>query len=156
MPTMIIRTLALLVAAIMPVTAFASGFALRETSASGQGTAFAGATAAAEDVSYMAFNPAGLTRHHGDHGIFTVTGIAPSAEFKKDRSTTVLGATIGGGNGGSDVAPDALAPALYLSHQFSPRLFGGVSLTVPFGLATDYDFGLGRTLLRAQDRDHDV
>jgi len=92
-------------------------------------------------VSYMAFNPAGLTRHPGDHGIFTVIAIAPSAEFKKDRSTTVLGGTIGGGNGGSDVAPDALAPALYLSHQFSPRLFGGVSLTVPFGLSTDYDSG---------------
>ena len=43
----------------------ASGFAVRETSATGQGNAFAGATASAEDISFMVNNPAGLTRHPG-------------------------------------------------------------------------------------------
>ena len=43
--------------------ASASGFALREYSAAAESNAFAGASAAAEDISYMSYNPAGLTRH---------------------------------------------------------------------------------------------
>ena len=45
--------------------ALASGYALREQSASALGNAFAGATAGAEDLSYMFFNPASLTRQSG-------------------------------------------------------------------------------------------
>ena len=40
--------------------AHAAGFALKEQSTTAQGTAFAGATASASDVSYMFFNPASL------------------------------------------------------------------------------------------------
>ena len=36
----------------------ASGFFLKEQSASAQGNAFAGATAGAEDISYSFYNPA--------------------------------------------------------------------------------------------------
>ena len=38
----------------------AAGFALKEQSTTAQGNAFAGATAGADDVSYMFFNPAAL------------------------------------------------------------------------------------------------
>jgi hypothetical protein len=51
---------------LFPAGANASGFALKEQSTSAQGNSFAGATAGAEDVTYMFFNPAGLTRH-ADH-----------------------------------------------------------------------------------------
>jgi len=121
------------------LAAHASGFALREWSASAQGNGFAGATAGAEDVSYISFNPAGLTRHHGDHAAVTVTYIAPQIEFSASGATTILGTPIGGGDGGSDAAPNAIAPALYLSHQFSSNLFGGISVIAPYGLTTDYD-----------------
>ena len=40
--------------------AHAAGFALKEQSTTAQGNAFAGATAGADDVSYMFFNPAAL------------------------------------------------------------------------------------------------
>ena len=40
--------------------ASAAGYALREQSTTAQGNAFAGATAGADDVSYMFFNPAAL------------------------------------------------------------------------------------------------
>ena len=38
----------------------AAGYALKEQSATAQGNAFAGATAGADDISYMFFNPAAL------------------------------------------------------------------------------------------------
>ncbi len=127
--------------AFAPSAAEASGFALREYSGSAQGNANAGATASAEDVSYMAYNPAGITRHRGSHLAVNVAGIVPRSRFSLDGSTTVLGGNIGGGNGGSDAAPDVLVPALFYSHEITPRLFAGVSLTVPFGLSTDYEPG---------------
>jgi len=41
-------------------TGYASGFALIEQSASGQGLSYAGAAASTEDASVMWFNPAGI------------------------------------------------------------------------------------------------
>jgi long-chain fatty acid transport protein len=117
----------------------ASGFALREWSASAQGSAYAGATAGADDITFMAFNPAGLTRHEGSHAAFGAAYIAGHSEFSLDGATTVLTGAIGGGDGGGDGLPNSIAPSAYLSYQFSPRLFGGVSLTAPIGLITEYD-----------------
>ena len=44
---------------------FTAGFALKEQSASGLGSAFAGQTAGGEDISAMFTNPAALTRYPG-------------------------------------------------------------------------------------------
>lgn len=123
------------------LAAQASGLAIREWSGTAQGNSYAGATAGAEDISLMAFNPAGLTRHRGDRSAITFSYIAPYTEFSTDSATTVLTGPITGGNGGDDGAPNSIVPALYISREFSPRLFGGVSVTVPFGLATEYDNG---------------
>jgi long-chain fatty acid transport protein len=128
-----------LVFAAHAAAAWASGLALREWSGTAQGNAYAGATAGADDISYMAFNPAGLTRHPGTQGAITFSYIAPYTEFSSDGASTVLAGAITGTEGGDDGAPNTVLPAFYLSHQFSPNLFAGVSLTVPFGLATKYD-----------------
>jgi long-subunit fatty acid transport protein len=124
---------------LSPAAAQASGFALREYSAAGQGNAFAGATASAEDITFMAFNPAGLTLHPGEHASAGATAILPKATFSKTRATTVLGGTIGGGTGGDGFGKAALAPSVFYSRQMSENVFAGASLTVPFGLATNYD-----------------
>lgn len=121
------------------VAAQASGIALRQWSATGQGNAFAGGTAGAEDITSMAVNPAGITRHAGDHAAFNLSYIGPHLEFSDGSASTVLATPITGGDGGGDIGPDAVAPALYLSRQFSPDLFGGIAVIAPFGLATDYD-----------------
>ncbi len=127
--------------ALHATAAGASGFALREWSASAQGSAYAGATAGADDITFMAFNPAGLTRHQGSQAALGAAYIAGQSKFSLDAATTVLTGPITGGNGGDDGLPNSIAPSAYLSHQFSPRLFGGVSLTVPIGLITEYDRG---------------
>ena len=43
---------------LAPAGANAGGFAVKEQSTAAQGNSFAGATAGAEDVTYMFFNPA--------------------------------------------------------------------------------------------------
>jgi long-subunit fatty acid transport protein len=125
-------------ALMVPSLAQGSGLALRENSGAGQGSAFAGASAAAEDVSYMFHNPAGITRHGGENFAIIGTAIVPKAKFTKSSATTVLGGNIGGGNGGDDAGPDSIAPAIFYSRQMSDRVFLGASLTVPLGLSSQY------------------
>lgn len=128
---------------LIPDRAEASGFALRETGAAGQGNAFAGATAGAgDDISTMANNPATMTLHPGQHFSGTVTAIVPKGQFNKSGATFVGsagGGNIGGGNGGDDIGPDALVPAVYYARQINADWFAGVSVTAPFGLVSEYD-----------------
>src|SRR5512144_3348827 len=62
--------------------AHASGYALREQSASALGNAFAGATAGAADLSYMYFNPAALTRQSGTQVTPVVSAILPRLKMR--------------------------------------------------------------------------
>lgn len=119
-------------------TAMASGFALRENSAATLGTAFAGAGSAAEDLSTIFWNPAGMTRFSGHQTQLTGTLIVPSIQF--DGNGTSLGglAPTGGGDGG-DGGVAAVAPAFYGLIDFSPDLKAGLAVTMPFGLMTKYD-----------------
>ena len=65
---------------LCPASANAGGFALKEQSTAAQGNAFAGATAGAEDVTYMFFNPAGLTRHADHQAALVLNHIAVQGE----------------------------------------------------------------------------
>ena len=73
-------------------SAHAAGFALKEQSAAAQGGAFAGATSAAEDASYMFFNPAALGWLGSDHELVAgVTYVAPRLKLSNAQGSTVLG-----------------------------------------------------------------
>lgn len=119
--------------------AWGAGFALKEQSGSAQGNAFAGATAGAEDISYMFFNPAGLTRHSGTRIMAGVSYIRPQIEPSNMEGQTVLATPIAGGDGGSDVGEDAFVPNFYGLHSLSDRLKLGIGVNVPFGLESNYD-----------------
>ncbi|BBP45319.1 fatty acid transporter [Thiosulfatimonas sediminis] len=69
------------ITALLPFTVQASGFALIEQSASGQGLSYAGAAANAEDASVMWFNPAGLTQIKGRQFVGALHVIAPQLAF---------------------------------------------------------------------------
>jgi long-chain fatty acid transport protein len=118
--------------------ACASGFALREQSAKGLGNAFAGATAAAEDISYMFFNPAALARHSGNQVVAVASYVVPSFSFETATATNALGTPITGGTGGGDVTRNAFVPATYASWEINPDWKVGIGLNVPFGLETNY------------------
>lgn len=124
---------------LFPVAAQASGFSLREYTGAAQSNALAGASASAEDISYMTYNPASLTRHAGENIYFGATAILPSAKFSSSGATNVFSIPISGGNGGDNVAAETLLPSVFYARQISDDWFLGASLTVPFGLVTEYD-----------------
>ncbi len=129
---------------IVPEKANGSGFALREQSGAALGNAYAGSTAAAEDLSYMFFNPASLTRQEGHQAAQSLTLIMPTLEPDNIRGTTRNGAPITGNDGG-DGGKDALLPALYAmwdvsqSFDLERNIKFGFGVNVPFGLETGYD-----------------
>jgi long-chain fatty acid transport protein len=119
------------VAVLVSREATAAGFALRENSATGLGTAFAGAASSASDVSTIFNNPAGMTKLPGSEAGAVLTVIYPSIHF---RGT----GTAGGGDGG-DAGGANLVPALYAMYEVSPDWKVGLAVTSPFGLKTRYN-----------------
>ena len=134
-----------LIALALTQQAHAAGFQLKEQGAGVQGLSFAGATAKADDMSTLFFNPAGMTRLKGDRAEITATYILPSAKLTM---SNVTAATVGGtgkptindGNGG-DAGVGTLVPALYAKKQLNNDWSLGVSVNTPFGLSTSYDDG---------------
>lgn len=127
--------------------ALASGYALREQSTTALGNAFAGATAGADDLSYMFFNPAGLTRQSGSQVVVAVSAILPELQIRDARSSTWIGVPIGGSDHGHDVGQDAFVPVFYglldLQREFGleANVKLGLGLNVPFALQTTYSDG---------------
>ena len=130
----------------------ASGFALIEQSVSSMGTAYAGAGSAAEDASYIFFNPASMSRLEdaqltaGLHvvlpntkftgtGTFTNTGGAPPGGLDG-----VAYEVAGGGNGG-DAGTLGVLPHFAYTREINDRMNAGITFNVPFGLKTEYDYG---------------
>lgn len=129
-------------------SALASGFALIEMNASGQGNAYAGAAVATGNASTIFFNPAGMTSLSGDQLVVVGHYITPSASFGDDGSSVAglyataasppslgLGLTGDGDDGGSS----AFVPNLYWVKSINQTLKFGLGVNSPFGLATEYD-----------------
>ncbi|HEY1459830.1 MAG TPA: outer membrane protein transport protein, partial [Casimicrobiaceae bacterium] len=124
--------------------ALGSAFALQEQNASGLGHAYAGGAAAAEDVSTIWFNPAGLVRLSTAQVIVAGNLICPSAKFSDDGGSKNATFQPLGGNGG-DAGSCAVVPNLYLGVPFTDKWSFGLAVNVPFGLKTEYDSNwLGR------------
>ncbi len=119
----------------------AAGFFIREQSSTAQGNAFAGATAGADDISYMFFNPAGLTYHDESQAMAVASYIMPSSRAKGSEASTVIGNQIQGNSNSKDIAEDALVPALYAmwdaDQTLTEGLRFGLGVNLPFGLVTD-------------------
>lgn len=131
--------------------AYAAGYALREQSASALGNAFAGATAGAEDLSYMYFNPAALTRQSGTQVAPVVSAILPRLRMQDVRGGTGAGTPMGGNDGGRNAAEENVVPAAYglldLQDAFAldQNVKLGIGVNIPYGVETDYRDGwIGR------------
>lgn len=118
----------------------ASGFALIEQNVSGLGHAYAGQAAAAEDASTIFFNPAGLARLPGKQAVGGLHLIKPTIEYTNTRSTAAtLQSNATAGEGG-DAGAFKAVPNLYGSWELLPaKLWLGLGLNAPFGLATEWD-----------------
>jgi long-chain fatty acid transport protein len=110
----------------------AGGFAIREQSAYGQGTSYAG-VAAGGDLSTMYWNPAVMTQFAGIQSASSYSGIYPYAA-----NTPSAGSTLGVLGGTNNTIDNAFVAASYMSYQLNPRLWLGVSFNAPFGLTTSF------------------
>jgi long-chain fatty acid transport protein len=132
-------------------SAWGAGFALIEHSASGMGSAFAGAAAVAEDPSTIWFNPAGMSLLREQQFSVALHGVLPSASYS-DRGSYLNPALTGdtvqpGSLSGADDTTNvnAILANLYYVVPFKERYRFGIGINTPFGLATDYaDDWVGR------------
>lgn len=128
------RTLPALLLVAFSGVASAAAFQLWEQNASGLGTAYAGSAAVADNASTIFFNPAGMSELSGFQLSTGVVGVGARYEFHNNGST--LSGNDGGNAGGWHAVPN-----LYLSARLTDRLSLGFGVSVPFGLATEYDSG---------------
>ncbi|HZR70341.1 MAG TPA: outer membrane protein transport protein [Burkholderiales bacterium] len=125
--------------------AHAAAFALQEQNASGLGNSFAGQAAAAENASTIYFNPAGMSFLPAGPQ-FSLGGdyIKPSTKFSNGGSTAAGFPTSPAtqrplGSNGGEAGNPAFVPNVYFAMDVAPNLKAGIGISVPFGLATEYD-----------------
>ena len=118
------------------VDANAGGFALREQSAEGQGSSFAG-VAAGGALSSMFWNPATMTQMPGIQSESVLSGIIP-VETHTATTSTYGGFPFGFPTTAGDSGNDALVPAGYFSWQVNPQLWLGMSVNSPVGLSVSF------------------
>lgn len=115
----------------------ASGFALIENGASGQGNAYAGAAAVASDASTIWFNPAGMMLVGKDQIIVALHAVSPEFSFTNGNTVTGVATTVNGPD--DDGSENAFVPNLFYLTTVDENLKFGLGINVPFGLATEYD-----------------
>jgi long-chain fatty acid transport protein len=124
----------------LPTLAQASGFALIEMNARGQGNAYAGAAAYTPDASTVYFNPAGMMTLNENQIAGALHLIAPNASFSNDGSTAadVLGAPPLTGPD-DDGGKNAIVPNFYWVTAINDDAKFGLGVNAPFGLETNYN-----------------
>lgn len=110
--------------------ALAGGFAVREQSAYGQGSSYAG-VAAGGAPSSMFWNPATMTQQSGLTTETSISVLFPYANNIPTAATNPLVAGIASG----DIGPTAIVPASYAIWQASQNVWLGLSINAPFGLS---------------------
>lgn len=122
---------------VTSIDANAGGFALREQSAYGQGSSFAG-IAAGGALSAMFWNPAIITQFKGKTVEQDVSGILPYSSHSY--TTATLAAIPAFANAPSNSGISAVVPSGYSSWQINDKLWVGMSVNAPFGLAVRFPY----------------
>lgn len=115
----------------------AGGFAVREQSAAGQGSSFAG-IAAGGALSSMYWNPATMTQFEGKAFEANVTGIFPNVSHSYTASSLATLSPALYGSAPSNSGEAAAVPATYSSWQVTEKLWLGMSINSPVGLAVTF------------------
>jgi long-chain fatty acid transport protein len=122
----------------------AAGFAVNEQSATASGSALAGNAASDTDISYSYWNPALFANATETTLYINGSYISPSVEMKNQTATNNASTQIGGSGysstqSSSDPSDAATIPAIYLAVPVNEKTVLGVSLNVPYAIASDYD-----------------
>jgi long-chain fatty acid transport protein len=131
---------ALLCALASVGTAQASGFQVRETSGTLQGSSFAGMTTLSTDASTMSYNPGTVGQYKETSYSAGITVILPVAKATNIAATSssLTSITQTGGDY-KDMAQDAAVPNAHAVWKLKENINFGVSITAPWGLVTDND-----------------
>lgn len=115
--------------------AMAAGFAIRENSAEGVATVFAGDASRADDVSTVFNNPAGMNDLQGTQIEVGGALVLPSINYT---GSLTAGTTTLSGNNSRQDGLIALVPDLYGVMDLNDRTKLGLAVTAPFGNGVDY------------------
>lgn len=123
----IIACLTLAAAASLSNSAFAAGFQLNEQSVAGMGRSYAGEGIMGDDLSAAWYNPAGMT-------------LLPGTQIQIGGYDVEMDLSYKGENGSSENGRKRSSPIIYeyITHQFSPDLWGGMAITMPYGMSTSF------------------
>ena len=110
---------------------------LTEQSVAGLGRAYAGAGIVGDDLSAVWYNPAGMSLLSGT----AVQMGAVVADLDLEVTTNSSAAFDNGRNGTKENGRKhgVPIPNMYLVHQIKDDMWFGLGITVPFGMATEYD-----------------
>jgi long-chain fatty acid transport protein len=132
-----------IVIALFAQDAWSTGFFINQQSVKGLGRVDAGNSAAADDISTIFFNPAGLIPFLGDNGgrawAIETHVIIPRADFRDTGSTLTGGGFTfpTGGRNISNPTDPTVVPSLYWATSLSRDAAVALSVNAPFGLAID-------------------
>jgi long-chain fatty acid transport protein len=123
---------------IPPAAQAGSGIQIRTQSAATLGSAQAGMTAGADDVSEMIFNPAGLALGSGTELAVGATAVGTTVTAGAPQANTVLGTPIAGNNGGN-AGVLGILPNLYGATPINENIRLGLGVTSYYGLGSTWD-----------------
>lgn len=131
---------ALLCALATAGTAHASGFQVRETSGTLQGSSFAGMSTLTTDASTMFYNPGSVGQYRETTYSAGTTLIIPVAKATGISATNGARTSIAQSGGSyKDMAQDGGVPNAHAVWKLNDEINLGVSVTSPWGLVTDND-----------------
>ncbi|NMD07634.1 MAG: transporter, partial [Phyllobacteriaceae bacterium] len=117
-------------AALLSATsASAGGFALREQSAKGQGSSFAGVAAGSAGLSSLFWNPA-ISAEYNEFGFISESNASLIVPYSESELP-------GAGNDSGNVGVLGLVPASYYSYAINDQLTIAAAIAAPLGMTTD-------------------
>ena len=102
------------------------------------GSAYAGAAASADDASSLAYNPAAASIAEGGDFSLDAVGIFPVSSANYSTALTSAGTPASGSHMANGFIRNAVIPDLAARQRLSEKWSVGLSVSVPWGLATDY------------------
>ncbi len=117
-------------------SAMAGGLSVREQSAEGLGSAFAGIAAGSDGLSAMFWNPATISEHNAQ-------GYVSESNISGILAQSQSGAGLGFPSDSGNIGVPVVVPASYYSYGLNEEVTLALALNSPFGLTTDSDLWKG-------------
>jgi Long-chain fatty acid transport protein len=122
---------------LLSTSAYASGFGLRDASASTLGLSYAGNAANGSVPTTMVFNPATVNDVETFDFAVSNTGLLPdtTGDFT---ATNAAGLPVSAPSHSVDIVNTALVPSLALRYRLTDKIALGVQFSTPWGMITNY------------------